>query len=49
MTLELEGCPPRGASPVWIPGVNVRAREIRLEDDIPDDAAMRQFLLELER
>lgn len=49
MTLELEGCPPRGASPVWIPGVNVRAREIRLEDDIPDDAAMRQLLLELER
>ncbi len=44
ISLDLESCPPRGTSPVWIPGITVQAREIRLGDDIPGDRDMEKLL-----
>ncbi len=44
IALDLESCPSRGISPVWVQDLNIRGREIRLEDAIHEDSKIRQIL-----
>lgn len=44
IALDLESCPSRGISPVWVQDLNIRGREIRLEDGIHEDSEIRRIL-----
>ena len=44
IALDLESCPSRGISPVWVQDLNIRGREIRLEDGIHEDCEIRRIL-----
>ena len=44
VSIDLEACPPRDMPPAWIQGINIRAREIRLGDEIPEDRHVKALL-----